>query len=216
MFRKISTLTLATVITSLFLVSCQSAGQPQEEEKVYSYPFNTAKITYEIKGDMQGTKTVFIKGNQSSTEVHKTKNLSGVLQNTDTLTIDTGEYIYQIDLQTKTGTGSKNPVYEQLKVLPASARAAFLTKLAIGVVDNGKVPAPKEQKDIAGQKCDLYSIAGFGDVCLWNGIPLYTSVQLPQAGMATTETATNIELNLDVSDQKFALPNGIKMQDLSR
>ncbi len=216
MFRKISTLTLVTLIDSIFLASCQSTT-PQEEEKVYSYPFDTAKITYEIKGDMEGTKTVFIKGNKSSTEIHKTKNLSGVVQNTDTLTIDTGEYIYQIDLQTKTGNGSKNPVYEQLKALPAAQRANFLTKLAIGMVGNGaKMPAPKEQKEVAGRRCDLYSIANFGDVCLWYGVPLYTMVQIPQAGMATTETATSIELNPDVSDQKFVLPNGIKMQDLSR
>lgn len=215
MFKKVSTTVLITAIASISLVGCQSTGT--QEEKLYPFTFDTAKISYNISGDATGTKVAYIKGNKSSVEVHKTRKVSGVEQTMDTLTIDSGEYIYKINLNSKSGSVSKNPVYDELIKTPAANRADFLNKLNLGIVgQQTTMQQPKEQRTYAGQPCDLYTIQTFGEICLWQGLPLYTKVQIPGEISASIEEATEIKLNLEVADQKFVLPNGIKMQDLSR
>ncbi len=196
----------------LLLSSCQAG-----EEKLYPYGFDTAKIVYEISGNSTGSRTIFIKGNKSSTETHASRLNNGVEEKLDMLTIDSGEYLYQIDLNTKTGSSSKNPVWAELKSLSGGDRAAFLTRLAVGMASGEtQQPQPKEQKDVAGQKCDLYLLPNVGEICLWNGVALYSKMELPQAGISDMMTAKSVEMNLEVSDQKFEIPNGIKMEDLSR
>jgi len=203
---------ISGTLAFLVLAGCQAARQ---EEKLYPYPYDTAKITYEIKGSVEGSKTTFLKGNKSSVEIHQSRKTSGAVENLDSLIIDAGEFIYQVDLDTKTGTINKNPVYQELKKIAAAQRQEFLEKLATGTVgENNTKPNPKEQKEIAGQKCDLYAIEGFGEVCLWYGIPVYSRVEI--SGVSITETATRIETNIEIADQKFILPDGIKMQDLSK
>ena len=217
MSKKILAIIGSFCFLGLFLTACQAETAGPTEEKIYPYGFDTAKVTYEMKGSITGQKTVYYKGNKSSTETHASRNNAGVEEKMDMLTIDSGEFIYQIDLNTLTGTNAKNPVYSELKGLSGAARAEYLTRIAVGGAPGStQQPVSKEQKEIAGQKCDLYQVADLGEVCLWSGIPLYTKIELPDAGISNTVTATAVQINLDVSDQKFVIPNGIKMQDVSR
>ena len=201
MSKKIIALVLASVAAVLFLSSCQAP-----EEKVYPYPFDTAKITYSISGQSTGERVMFIKGNNLFIETHVTRTNNGVEERLDMITISSGEYLYQIDLNTKTGTTTKNAIYEELNNTPAAERAAFLTKVAIGVAESDTQQLqPKEQKDIAGQKCDLYLLPNVGEACLWNTLSLYSKMEVPQAGISDTMTATKVETGLEVSDQKFEI-----------
>lgn len=217
MSKKILAIIGSFCLVGLALSACQAETTQPVEEKVYPYGFDTAKITYEMKGTVNGQKTVYYKGNKSSTETHASRMNAGVEEKTDMLTIDSGEFIYQIDLNTMSGTSGKNPVYTELKSLSGAARAEYLIKMAVGgPVGSTQQPVPKEQKEIAKQKCGFYTVSGLGEVCLWNGIPLYTKIQLPEAGIDSIIEAASVEVNLEVSDQKFIIPNGIKMQDVSR
>lgn len=212
MSKKIIAISLVSAAILITLSSCQSG-----EENLYPYNFSTAKIVYKIDGNSAGQRTMFIKGNKSSSEIHASRTNNGIEEKLDMLSIDTGEYIYQIDLNTKTGSSSKNPIYNELKNLTGRDRAEFLTKLAVGMTAGStQQPQPKEQKQIAGQTCDLYVLPNVGEICVWNGLTIYSKMELPQAGISDTMTATSIETGLEISDQKFEIPNGIKMEDLSR
>ena len=210
--KSIASFLLASALV-LILSSCQAAAT----EKLYPHSFDTAKITYAISGQSTGERVAFIRGNNSFVETHAARTNNGVEEKLDMITIVSGEYLYQIDLNTKTGSQTKYPIYAELVKLPASERANFLTKVAVGLAENStQQPQPKEQKDIAGKKCDLYALGTVGEICLWDGIALYSKMEIPQSGVSDIMTATNIETGLEIADQKFEIPNGIKMQDLSR
>lgn len=148
-------------------------------------------------------------------ETHAVHQAESGEQKIDTLYLENGPEVYQADLNAKTGTKSKNPIYQQLKNLSSEKRMEFLTKVAIGIDNATPLPKPKEQKDIAGQKCDLYNIQGISDLCIWNGIPIYENILFPEAGIDLVVTATKIELDADIPDSKFALPADLKIKDSS-
>lgn len=194
-----------SVLSVFLLTAC--AGQP---EVVTPYPFKTAKIVYKLSGDTTGTMTVEIKGDNARHEAHGLEGEDKV----DTLVMELGEKIYYIDLNTKTGRSEKNPIHSELKALPANKRMERLEQIAIGVMAEDEMVEPKEEKEYAGQTCKLYEIEGVGETCLWNGIPLYYSVSIPQSGINSSSTATSIEVDTEISDTEFELPPGISITEI--
>lgn len=193
-------------VLSVFLLSA-CAGSAAV---VTPYPFKTAKIVYTLSGETTGTMTVLIKGDNARHEAHGVEGETKV----DTLVMELGEKIYYIDLNTKTGRSEKNPIHDELKSLSANKRMARLQQIAIGVTSEDEMPAPKEEKEYAGQKCSLYEIMGVGETCLWNGIPLYYSVSVPESGITSGSTATSIEIDGEISDSEFELPPGISLTEI--
>jgi len=199
-----------TVITSLVLVvsGCSLGGN-----QIYPYKFDTAKIEYEVKGTFDGNLTKYIKGDVAK---HETvlKSLDGdKSKDINSIIIEDKEMLYQIDMITKTGSKSENIIYKQLKDLPKEEREQFLINLATGISDDQKTQKPKGQKTIAGENCDLYDIQNAGEVCLWNGIPLYSSMTDPVSGVKNTNTATSIQLDVDIQSAVFNVPEGVTMKD---
>lgn len=200
--QNIKVLGLAVAVFTLALAGCSE----QKSEKVHPYPFDTARIEYELSGDITGNISVVIKGDQSSHETHATEQSTpGTTINNKLL--DKGEYLYQINLDTNQGQKAKNPIYEQLKALPQEERMGFLTKLAVGAGADGEDPKPVGEKVIAGETCNLYEVRNIGEICLWNGIPLYSSMNIPEAGIQSTNTAVSLQLNVNVPDSTFEVPS---------
>jgi len=213
--KNISTQTVGVVI-ALGAVIAFSGCASNQAEKVYPYPFDTAKIEYQLTGNVEGSTTVHIKGDKSAHETKAKSVESGNEAEINTLLLDLEDKLYQIDLTAKTGNSSDNPIYAQLKELTPEERLPFLTKLATGLVaDGGQTPTPKGQKNVAGETCDLYDIQGIGEICLWNGIPVYSSMTIPEAGIMSTNTATSIQLNVAIPDSVFNVPEGVEITDLS-
>lgn len=199
-----------------FMTLALSGCAGTQKEQVYPFPFESARIEYQITGNVEGTTTVLIKGDKQAYETTAVIKGADIEEETKTKIIDAEGMLYQIDLVTGTGQSMANPIYEQLKKLAPEERMDFLTKLAVGISDSGgvsDVPQPKGQKTVAGETCDLYDIQSVGEICLWNGIPIYSSMSIPEAGIMSANTATSIQLNVDIPDSAFNVPEGVKMTE---
>lgn len=203
---------LSIVFAIIFVGVLNGCGNQQ---KVYPYPFQTAKIELEQSGNLKGKVTLYIKGDRTAQESHLTKTTEeGKEEKIDTLYLTLGDTVYQVDLNNQTAVKSENVQYNQLKKLPMEKRMDFLTRTALSLPSTqNDTLAPKEQRDIAGQKCDLYEIPTIGESCVWNGIIIYESSQIPEINIDNTITATKIELNTDIPDSIFALPEGVTVQN---
>lgn len=200
-------LTLAVVTAALSGCAGQQAG------KVYPYAFESAQVEYQLEGNISGTITAMYKDGKSSHETNAVDS-SAPEAPIRTKLIDTGEYLYQIDLNTNIGQKAKNPIYEQLKALPEEERMDFMIKLAVGVSPQGEVPPKVGEKAVAGETCDVYNVVNFGETCLWNGIPLYSSMSIPEAGIENTNTATSIQVNTDIPDSAFEVPEDVTITEV--
>jgi hypothetical protein len=207
-------LQLSAWIIPAILISILLSGCAVPEERVYPYPFDTAKIDYKLSGTLEGTQTVHIKDDNATHETHVIRKLPEDMQeNMDILIIDKKDQLYEIDLNKKTGIKSINPIYTQLKEKPMEDRLDFLVKLATGKIE-GEKPASKGKKQYAGQECDLYDMMEIGEICIWNGIPLYSSLTIPGDEITSSMTAEKIELNIVIPDNTFNIPEDITITDL--
>ncbi len=186
-----------------------------QNNSLYQYPFKSAKIEYAISGTTEGKSTVLIKGDESIREAHVVFHKQTGDENQDNLYIDTGEYIYSIDLDKKVGTMTKNPLYDVLQGTDPSMRQDFLKKIAVGLSPDSAATQQLQStgtSTVAGQVCDIYDTGGFGQICLWNNIPIKTTISIPDLGLSNNTVATSIQTDVDVPDTAFDVPAGITMQ----
>ncbi len=191
------------------------SGCAQNTNSIYQYPFNTAKISYTISGTTEGTSTVTIKGDKSVREAHIIFHKPTGDEKQDNLYIDDGQYVYSVDLDKKQAAETPNPLYDILMKVDPSQRQDFLKKIAVGEDPNNAATQQLQQLGtltVAGQQCQMYDTGGFGQVCLWNGIPLKTSISIPDLGLNNSTVATSVQTDIDVPDSAFDVPAGIPVQ----
>lgn len=198
-------------VSAAALVGCSVSNQ----NKVTPYSFNSAKIELAQTGSIQGTTTIYIKGDKTLRETHATKNIQGPQGKVDNLYLDLGEKIYQIDLNTKTGLVTQNPFYNDLKNLSPDKRMDFQKRTILGLKADSEEPKPTAQKDIAGQKCDLYKIQNITEACIWNGLTIYEKTSIPEINLESNSVATKIEINPDIPDSTFTVPADVTIKDSS-
>ena len=177
---------------------------------VYPYPFESAIIEYEIQGNVEGNITVTIDGDRSKHETVATAEGEEI----NNALFDLGETLYQIDYNLGAGQKAPNPIYSELRNMDENERKDFLTKLAVGAPETGAVPTPKEQREIAGQTCDVYDLQGIGEICLWDGVPLYSSVEIPEQGIKNTNTAVSVQVNPTIPESTFEIPSDIEITEV--
>ncbi len=203
-----------TVLITLLALTLVVTGCSLFQKKVTPYSFTSAIIELNKVGSIEGSTTIYLKEDKALYETHAVSKISGTEEKIDTLLIDLGEKMYQIDLNRKTGIKvEKNPTYQKLKELPESERMAFLNKAALGAGSTDGTIKPSEQRVIAGQTCDVYTFQDVREVCLWNGIALYERNNFPDANIDSTVTASKIEVNVDVPDSKFDIPTDITFSE---
>lgn len=181
---------------------------------LHQYSFNTAIINYTATGSSDGTVKLTIKGDTSVREAHVVFHKTTGDEKQDNLTIDNGKTITSIDLNKKIGSTTVNPDYEILNKLDPSQRQEYLKKSAIGYApDDALTQLTQELKlvghtKIADQRCEIYITVGFGQTCLWNAIPLRTTIALLNLHSDTVATSVVIDPNVD--DKIFQIPPDIK------
>lgn len=193
------------ILTAVICATALGAGCSMTEDKVYPYSFNTARIEYAAPGNTEATTIVTIKGDKQLFQT------SGAQK---TLMIIDKDKISYINLDSKTGTTSKNQNYNELKNLPKEQRMNYILGTSLGLKetkDGQDLPQPSSQKQIAGQTCDVYENSPLGTVCLWNGLPL----EIVPGTSGTGVTATKVEVNPEVQDSVFQVPQGVELKDLS-
>jgi hypothetical protein len=200
------------LLAAIICASTIGAGCSVAEDKVYPYPFNSARIEYTAPGSTEPTTIITIKGDKQLFQTSGEQN---------TLMIINKDKISYINLSAKTGTTSQNQTYAELKKLPKEERMNYLMSGSLGLKEtkNGQnLPAPSGQKQIAGQTCDIYENGPVGNTCMWDGIPLEI-ISSAAANEDSTQSpgvvATKIEVNIEVPDSTFDIPQGVELKDLS-
>jgi hypothetical protein len=210
-FNKVLIIVAISAIALTGCVSSPAAPSTTQQAtggKLYPYSFNSAKIDYTLTGNISGTSTRYFKGDNMALESHTTNTAKGGDEKSNTKTIYSGHTMYQIDLDNKTAMAANNPDEQDLANIPASQKVATLVSKMVGPAGNNK---PTGQKTVAGQNCDLYDLSGLGEICLWNGIPLYS--KLAAGEFSSETTATNIAINAQIDDNVFQVPADIKITD---
>lgn len=186
---------------------------------VRPHSFNTAKIVYDLQGSMTGTTTVVLSGDRGVHETHAKVTRTEPdgttsTEQVDTLIIDEGPTIYKIDLNTKKGQKIKNEVYAELSGMTQNEeKLIYLARLATSSRD--PQPDPIKTANYAGYECDLYATSNGGEVCLWSGIPLYSTLEVPSQNISNTMEAISVELNGDIPNSIFDVPSDIEFTDFT-
>ncbi len=199
-----------TAVTSLIIGGCATV-----DDKVNPYSFDTAKIEYTLEGNLAGTQTVQIKGDMAAHRTVAVKTIGTETEEIDLLYLEAGPYRYEINMKARTGTKSPNPIYEEMSRMDKNQKTEFLTKVATFMDEGDQTPAPKGEKQIAGQTCQMYEIKDLGEICLWNGIPLYSKLSLANGEIENTMTATSVQTGIVVEDSEFGIPADVTIGDLA-
>jgi len=193
-------LSLATVITSDFL----------GEESFKRYQIESGIIEYSLSGNRKGTEIVYFddwgrrEAKYSKTEL----SMMGITQKSNTLTLLDGVWIYNINLDGKTGTKMSNSM---LKDLSESSSDKDLTEVGeeMMVRMGGKKIGTEE---IQGKMCDVWEIKNMNTkTWVWKGVTLKTVTKM--AGIETLSTAVRFEANAKVPEEKFAIPADVTITE---
>ena len=130
---------------------------------------------------------------------------AGITQSQNQHTITIGEWIYAINLETNTGTKTKNPMYDGLVSAlkdssPEEMTAVFLN--AMNMTDTG------QSKTVVGVSCRVYTSAMMGTVCLTDG-----GLMLEQSFMGSTQIATDVAIGESGADENYTLYQSVPITE---
>jgi hypothetical protein len=199
--KKSILITLSFVfVSALFLSGC---GDDTVTKKLSVFPFNTAVVKYELSGSFVGEETLYIKGDLMSSHKYITQND----QEESTLELSLGSEKYVANLDKMTAIKVKNEEYDKLIKLNKEEQGKQLIRDALGLQATDAIPSSSGTKKIAGQTCDVYVIENVGTACLWGGLVLEKKITI--LGISNDKTAVSIELDKEISNDRFDLPAGI-------
>ena len=199
--KKSILIPLSFVFVSTLLLS--GCGDGSASKKLSVFPFNTAVIKYELSGSFTGEENLYIKGDLMSSHKY-------IMQNDaeeSTLELSLGSEKYIANLNKMTAIKTKNEQYDKLITLGKEDQNKLLILSALGLKDSDPIPSSSGTKKIAGQTCDVYVIENVGTACMWNGLVLEKKITI--LGISNDKTAVSIELDKDISNDRFELPAGV-------
>jgi len=189
-----------------------ASSQPATETSGYPkrYLVESGIVEYEMAGMQKGTETVYFDrwGWREAKHTNSELSIAGISRKENKLAIMEGEWIYNIDLTSRTGTKIKNPMLQQFI---EAAKGRSLTEVGEEMMRN--MGGEKSGTDtVAGQPCDVWVVKQIGSKsCVWNGVTLRTEVTM--GGMQMTSNATRFQANAAVPADKIAIPGDIKITE---
>lgn len=215
--KKINNVSILLATISISLLSCggdkSKAGSSNNETADYS----TIVVTYENTVDMMGVKTTTnetvwndIDKNRKATYTSTITNFMGQNTKEETLSIENGDWGYNINLKDKTGTkGNIKELKEMATAMAASLAMSGdlkdLKSLKDFVESNGGKMLPNET--ILGKECSVYELMGTKQ-WLYKGMVLKATM-----GDKVMMNAVKVEENIKIPDEKFEVPAGITITD---
>lgn len=181
-------------------------------------PFKEAIISYKISGMQTGSSTLYLKdyGKTSALYRNATTKILGMSHPESTLNIITREWVYNIDLNEKTGMKQVNPekyLIEEFNKLSAAEQKKVATNVeefGISFVTGMDGQVEKNAKTILGYNCDKITMMGTTVYSISNvGLPLKTKSNM--MGMKFKEKATEIK-KTSVPADKFMVPIGVQIR----
>lgn len=200
----------------LVMLSSLSVAAGESSPWEAKLPFKNATIHYTISGMENGTEVIYVRdyGREVAT-YHTTKTtMMGMTMVKETVEINTPDWLYQFDLNEKTGSKSVNPekymIAEYDKLSRAEKKRVRENGEKMGVTFSEGFGGNVQQnvKNILGYSCDraemmgsvVYSIHG-------SGLPLF--IESNMMGMNMKIEASSVDEG-KVADSFFQFPQGIE------
>ena len=173
------------------------------------YDIESGTIDYTLSGFTTGKQTIYFDrwGLREVTYTESETKMMGIRSKTNTMTLTDGEWVYNIDLDTKKGTRSKNMNYDEIEQYgkDGSKELTENTMKNMGGIKTGT-------DEMLGKMCDVWEIKKMSTkTWLWKGITLKSSTNM--AGMTMDMIATKIDDKSRVTAAKFKIPKDVKVTD---
>ncbi len=215
--RKLNSISILLTAIAVLFVSCSGnkskAGSNNNETADYS----SIVVTYANTVDMMGVKTTTnetiwndLENNRKATYTTTETIFMGQNTKEETLQIEDGDWIYNINLKDKTGT--KGNIKEMKEMATAMAGALALSgdlkdlkSLKDFVEKSGGKMLPNET--ILGKECTVYELMGTKQ-WLYKGMVLKATM-----GEKLFMNAVKVEEDVNIPDDKFKIPEGITITE---
>lgn len=194
--------------------SSSASSQPATETPGYPkrYLVESGIVEYEMSGMQKGTETVYFDkwGWREAKYTNSELSIAGITRKESKLSIMDGDWIYNIDLESRTGTKIKNTLLPQF-IEAARKKGQTMTELGEEMMRN--MGGEKSGTDtVAGQPCDVWVSKQMDSrSCVWNGVTLRTEVTM--GGMRMTSNATRFQGNAAVPADKITIPADVKITE---
>ncbi|MEM7372939.1 MAG: hypothetical protein AAF587_30235 [Bacteroidota bacterium] len=174
------------------------------------YEVESGIITYKLSGNMQsGTKTIYFDrwGLREATYEESVTKIFGLKQKSETISFLDGENMYNYDPKKNTYMRTKNtlvkPVADEMsngeKSMTKGGKA-FLEGMGGKLIGN---------ETFMGKDCEIWELASLNSTnYIWKGVSLKATATL--LGMTTEWEATDIQINVEVPEDKLSLPKKAK------
>jgi hypothetical protein len=186
------------------LVTSASAGP----ESVKVHPVESACLDYELTGQMMnGTikRCHRAHGHESYEIQNFTMGIAGFKQTQNQHTIIIGDTIYAIDLANKTGTRTKNPMYDSLVT---SMKGKSTEEMSNAFITGMGYSPTGESRTVANMKCRVYRSAQMGTVCLTDD-----ALMLEQSFMGNTTRAVKVAVGEEGDDAGYSLYKDVEISE---
>ena len=170
----------------------------KDPEDYKKYPFESAIVEFKIEGSDKGFKTVYVDNGGFKVAEHKTIQLSKKKQH-KTAEILYGADIITLDYEDNQAVKMHNPLAFYL----ADPERDWQKTGEKIIIKMGYEIVGKET--ILGKECNIWK-QGRNKIWIWDGITLKAEYG------KNIETATNIEIDVDVPMDKFEIPEGFEVE----
>ncbi len=206
MFLAIITMTISCAnvspVTELKTVTETAAASKASRR----YPeLKSAIIKYKVSGMNNGTETVYIDDWGRREAIYKkfTTKMMGIdiERNVMTLITENGNWIYNIDLNSRTAIKMNRSGFEALQ-----GNSGSNMDVAIGAMKIGT-------EKILGRVCDVWKKSyPYSMAWMWKGIALKKDHEVAAMGVLTE--ATEIQENVSITEDKLTIPSDVKIKVL--
>jgi hypothetical protein len=191
------------IVLVLLLIAISISAQNYKR-----YQFKSGKVVYQSSGSMSGTEILYF-DNYGLLELKETKNtieIMGMKQEINTDVIMKDRWVYSIDKKTNTASKVENPIYT---MFPNGIDG---NKVGIEMME--KVGGKKiGTESVNGKDCEIWEIEKLkSKVWIWKSIPIKTEINI--MGMDIKQIATSVEVDIEISPNKFNLPSGVKIKNM--
>ncbi len=190
----------------------QLTPQQLVEQGYKRYDVEQGTITYQLGGNVEGTETIYFThwGWREAKYTSQTIAITGTPVKEHKLVILDGENMYNINLEEKKGVKMPN---KMLMALMQDADSKSLAAMGEKMME--EMGANRLEKEVLiGKECQVWSVPSIqGKVWVWQGLTLKTHARMSSIEILTE--ATMLDLNTAIPNEKFELPEGIELNDLT-
>jgi len=210
---------IGALLISTTLLSCggKSTNSGTSSSNNETADYNSIVVNYQNTVDMMGVKTTTNetiwsdeKNNRKATLTSTETNFMGQNTKEESLSIENGDWGYNINLNEKTGTKSNIKEMKSMAMAMAAGLAMSgdlkdIKSLKDFVESNGGKMLPNET--ILGKECTVYELMGTKQ-WLYKGMVLKAMM-----GDKVMMNAVKVEENVKIPAEKFEVPAGITITE---